>query len=160
MDACATKFLESATLRTLHAHNFTRSSTIATHVLTDLLARYFTLLATTSSEYADHANRTEPSMWDAVGALDELGVSLEDLTDFYDTEGRDLGRYAIQTSRRAEELAELKGQSKYSRLRGTILIIMANSVACLRLPLSAQTGSCYISVGTRSHTTPTANHRR
>ena len=57
MDVAATSFLESATQRTLHAHNFSRSSSEATHVLADLLGRYYTLLASTCARYAEHAAR-------------------------------------------------------------------------------------------------------
>ena len=40
MDNGAKKILETVAIKTLHAHNFSRSSTQANQVLTDLLSRY------------------------------------------------------------------------------------------------------------------------
>lgn len=124
MDASSSKFLESATYRTLHAHNFTRSSSTASHVLTDLLSRYLHLLATTCAQYAQHAGRSGPTVGDAVLALDELGISVDDLTEFYETDGRELGRYAVQTTRRTEELAEFKGQLRYADNHWAFVLII------------------------------------
>ena len=77
MDAGAHKLLETIILKTLHAHNFTRSSTQASLALTDLLSQYLVLLATTCSQYAQHAGRLNLSVRDAMSALDELGVSMD-----------------------------------------------------------------------------------
>ncbi|KAI5119342.1 hypothetical protein M0805_004019 [Coniferiporia weirii] len=108
MDNGATGLLESVTHKTLHAQNFSRASSQASHVLTDLLSRYISLLATTCAQYAEHAGRGSVSVHDAVLAFDELGVSVDELTDYAEGEGRELARYAGSTARRAEELALLK----------------------------------------------------
>ncbi|KIK54643.1 hypothetical protein GYMLUDRAFT_249360 [Collybiopsis luxurians FD-317 M1] len=111
MDGGAQKLLESVTIRTLHAQNFSRSSTQASLVLTDLLARYLTLLASTCAKYAEHSGRTRLTAKDAVAALDELGVSIEELHEFGTTEGVELNRYALFKSlRRVEDLKEFKAQ--------------------------------------------------
>ncbi|KAG5641226.1 hypothetical protein DXG03_005692 [Asterophora parasitica] len=110
MDAASTKLLETATHRTLHAHAFSRSSTQASLVLTDLLSRYLALLAATCAKYAQHAGRTDISVHDAVGALDEMGVGLDELNDYVAGEGREFARYAIWSGRRVEDLNEFKAQ--------------------------------------------------
>jgi histone H3/H4 len=110
MDGAAHKLLESTTHRTLHANAFSRTSSQASLVLTDLLSRYLTLLLTTSAKYAQHAGRSDLTARDGLSALEELGVNLEELSD-YVSEGRELNRYAVYSARRLEDLRELKGQS-------------------------------------------------
>jgi histone H3/H4 len=111
MDNGAHKLLESATQRTLHAHAFSRSSTQASLALTDLLSRYLALLASTSAKYAQHAGRTKLSVRDIVGALDELGVGLDELSDYASSEAKELNRYALYSARRVEDLMEFKCMS-------------------------------------------------
>ncbi|KAJ3997272.1 hypothetical protein F5050DRAFT_1449376 [Lentinula boryana] len=111
MDGGAQKLLESVTIRTLHAQNFSRSSTQASLVLTDLLARYLTLLTSTCAKFAEHSGRTRVTAKDAVAALDELGVSIEELHEFGSTEGVEFNRYALFKSlRRVEDLKEFQAQ--------------------------------------------------
>ncbi|KAJ3873057.1 hypothetical protein F5051DRAFT_420150 [Lentinula edodes] len=111
MDGGAQKLLESVTIRTLHAQNFSRSSTQASLVLTDLLARYLTLLTSACAKYAEHAGRTRITAKDAVTALEELGVSVEELHEFGSTEGVEFNRYALFKSlRRVEDLKEFQAQ--------------------------------------------------
>jgi histone H3/H4 len=102
--------LESAVHRTLHAHGFSRSSTQASLVMTDLLSRYMTLLSSTCAKYAQHAGRTSPTAFDAIDALDELGVDLDELGQYCVSEARELGHYALFTARRVEDLNEIKCQ--------------------------------------------------
>ncbi|KAF8966948.1 hypothetical protein BDZ97DRAFT_1806041 [Flammula alnicola] len=110
MDSGAHKLLESATQRTLHAHAFSRSSSQASSVLTDLLSRYLALLTSTCAKYAQHAGRTGLTTRDAIGALEELGVSMDELSDYCATEGKELNRYALYSARRVEDLHEFKSQ--------------------------------------------------
>ncbi|KAF8621464.1 hypothetical protein AX15_007758 [Amanita polypyramis BW_CC] len=110
MDNCTHKLLETAALRTLHAHAFSRSSSLALHVLTDLLSRYFALLASTCAKYAHHAGRRSFTLYDALGALDELGISMDELSDFAAIEAKELSRYAVYSTRRIEDLNELRAQ--------------------------------------------------
>ncbi|KAF7326918.1 BTP domain-containing protein [Mycena venus] len=109
MEYASHKLLEAATHRSLHAAAFARSSTHASAVLTDLLARYIQLLASTSAKYAQHAGRTTVTTTDALEALDDLGFGLHDLID-YVPEARELSRYALYSARRVEELNEFKTQ--------------------------------------------------
>ncbi|KAG6898019.1 hypothetical protein C0992_007015 [Termitomyces sp. T32_za158] len=112
MELAATKLLESATHRTLHAQAFSRSSTQASLVLTDLLSRYLALLASTCAKYATHAGRTNVTVHDALGALGDIGVGIDELGEYVGTEGKELGRYALWSARRVEDLGELKAQLK------------------------------------------------
>jgi Wiskott-Aldrich syndrome protein len=102
--------LESATHRTLHAQGFSRSSAQASLVLTDLFSRYLTLLSSTCAKYTQHAGRTKLTARDALAALDELGVGIDELTEYCASEGREMRRFALHTVRRVEDLNELKGQ--------------------------------------------------
>ncbi|KAJ6463331.1 hypothetical protein C8R45DRAFT_1176831 [Mycena sanguinolenta] len=101
------KLLEAGTQRSLHAAGFSRCSGHASAVLTDLLARYIQLLASTAARYAEHAGRTTLTSTDALEALDDLGFGLQDLID-YIPEAKDLSRYAVYSARRVEELHEFK----------------------------------------------------
>jgi len=109
MDTAASKLLESATIKTLHAHNFSRSSAQSLHVLTDLLARYFLLLSETSAKYAHQAGRSSLTARDALAALHEMGVGLDELEEYCAVEAKELNRYAQHSVRRAEDLNEFKG---------------------------------------------------
>lgn len=129
MDAKAKVVLESAVHRTLHAHAFSRSSSQASLVLTDLLSRYLALLASTCAKYAQHAGRTELTPQDALCALDEMGLNMEEVGEFCSAEAVELGRYAANTARRVEELKDFKCEHLASlsydgmlnRLRSTTL---------------------------------------
>ena len=109
MEISAHKLLESVTHKTLHAHAFSRASSQATYVLTDLLARYLALLTSTCAKYSEHAGRRELTVYDVMEALKELGTDEEDLREFVSGEGREMARYAGGTARRVEELAEFRG---------------------------------------------------
>ncbi|EJD36206.1 hypothetical protein AURDEDRAFT_117146 [Auricularia subglabra TFB-10046 SS5] len=100
--------VSSCVHRTLHAHHFSRTSSQASLVLSDLLSRYMALLAGTCARYAEHAGRTNINAHDAVKALGELGVHMDELLEYGSTEGRETNRYAVQTQRRLDELLELK----------------------------------------------------
>ncbi|OCH91353.1 hypothetical protein OBBRIDRAFT_753366 [Obba rivulosa] len=108
MDSGARKLLETVTIETLHAHNFSRSSTQATQVLTDLLSRYLSLVSATCAKYAEHAGRLRVNARDAAAALDELGVGVQELSDYCAVEGRDMARYAVHTASRIQDLNEFK----------------------------------------------------
>lgn len=111
MDASAHRLLEATTHKTLHSQGFSRSSSQASLVLTDLLSRYLTLLTATCSKYAEHAGRTGLTTRDALSALDELGVSVEELGEYCVSEGHELRRYNVHTAHTVAELQKFKGQS-------------------------------------------------
>ena len=103
--------IESSTYRTLHAHNFSRSSSQAAFVLSDLLARYLFLLTSSCTKYAQHSGRMNLTVQDALSAFEEMGIDMEELSDYCRTEGKELGRYTVQTMRRMEDLKDIRGQS-------------------------------------------------
>ncbi|KAF9649688.1 hypothetical protein BDM02DRAFT_3142121 [Thelephora ganbajun] len=104
--------IESSTYRTLHAHNFSRSSSQAAFVLSDLLARYLFLLTSSCAKYAQHSGRMNLTIQDALSALEEMGIDMKELSDYCRTEGRELGRYTIQTMRRMEDLKDIRASLK------------------------------------------------
>ena len=111
MDTSAKKILENVAIKTLHAQGFSRTSVQTNAVLTDLLSRYLQTVAATAAKYAEHAGRRRIMVRDAVEAFDELGTSVDELKDYCATEGRDMARYATQTTKRVEDLNEFKGAS-------------------------------------------------
>ncbi|KAJ7619404.1 hypothetical protein FB45DRAFT_930679 [Roridomyces roridus] len=119
MEYASQKLIEAATHRTLHAAAFSRASTHASTVLTDLLTRYLSLLATTSAKYAQHAGRTSVTCADALEALEELGVGMGDLTE-YIPEAKELSRYAVYSARRVEELHEFRAHLCKTTREGVI----------------------------------------
>ncbi|KAG5219634.1 Serine/threonine-protein kinase [Salix suchowensis] len=108
MDHGAHKVLESATFRTLHAQNFSRASTQASYVLTDLLERYLTLLSSTAGKFAEHAGRGRSiGVRDAVCALDELGVGIDELKDWCVSEGGEMsGSFGLDCPSSLAHLAD------------------------------------------------------
>lgn len=134
MDAGAKKLLETVTLETLHAHHFSRASSQATSVLTDLLSRYLTLLSSTCAKYAEHAGRLRLNARDAECALGELGVDVRELSE-YCAEGRDMSRYATHTGRRVEDLNEFKGKLLCTRY---LPFVVTSSCSCTLLWLATR----------------------
>ncbi|KAI0790918.1 hypothetical protein C8Q75DRAFT_758475 [Abortiporus biennis] len=109
MEQGAKKLLETSIYSTLHANQFSRSSTQATNILADLLSRYLLILSSTCARYATHAGRLRMTAKDAVSALEELGVDVEELSQFVSGEGRDMAiRYGVHTQRRLEDMAEFR----------------------------------------------------
>lgn len=109
MESAATKLVHAAAVKTLHAYNFSRSSSTAAITLSDLLARYLALLSESCAKYARHAGRTNLSVYDAVAVLDELGIGMDELADFCASEAKELNRYASNSVRRIEDLHEFRG---------------------------------------------------
>ena len=128
MDGAASGILESVTHKSLHAQNFSRASSKASHVLTDLTSRYFSLVASTCARYAEHAGRTSVTMADAMNALTEVGISLEELADYAIGEGIELSNYAPLTARRQEELSLLRGDGR----QYMVVRILTRSLWCFR----------------------------
>ncbi|KAH8822699.1 hypothetical protein DL96DRAFT_1618807 [Flagelloscypha sp. PMI_526] len=109
MEFAAETLLASTIHRTLHAQGFTRSSSQAASVLTDLLSRYLTLLTSSAAKYATLCGRSGLlDARDLIEAMDDMGVSIDDLSNYYSSEGRDF-MYLI-SRRREEDLAELRVQ--------------------------------------------------
>ena len=145
MDASSHKLLENVVLKTLHAHSFTRSSSQASLVLSDLLSRYIVLLVTTCSQYAQHAGRFNLTVRDAMSALDELGVSMDELHEYCGTEGDELARYSGHSAKRQEDLCEFKGQ-----LERDDYIFRINAFASLAFSVVGRWATCHARINTVS----------
>lgn len=113
--------LHKVTLETLNAVSFNRASTSASNVLTDLLSRYLNLLAVTCSQYAQHAGRNGANLHDAVNALEELGVDVEELLDWGKGEGIALERpndAVLVKDDEKEQLVALRGTPHFGGMLG------------------------------------------
>ncbi|KIY47643.1 hypothetical protein FISHEDRAFT_74447 [Fistulina hepatica ATCC 64428] len=110
MDLAAQRLVETSVHRILHAYSFSRASSVATASLGDLFSRYLLLLASTCSNYAQHAGRPHLTIYDALKAFEELGVSLDELTDYAHTDAADVvkANYNYASERRVADLTEMR----------------------------------------------------
>ncbi|KAG8964411.1 hypothetical protein FRC03_001812 [Tulasnella sp. 419] len=112
METSVRQHVHSVTLRTLHSHNFTRTSSQASTVLTDVVVRFIDLLALTSVQHAEHAGRRGVNVFDAVAALEDVGMGIEELMEFVEGEGRDIARYSlVKASGGGEQVVAAAGPS-------------------------------------------------
>ncbi|KIN96279.1 hypothetical protein M404DRAFT_49855, partial [Pisolithus tinctorius Marx 270] len=100
--------VDSIVIKILHAHSFTRTSSQALSVLSNLLTRYLVLIASACGQYAELAGRSRLSASDVVACLNELGTDVDELSGYCSTEGIDLSRYAASSAKRLDDLAEFK----------------------------------------------------
>lgn len=106
--AAAATVLDSVILKILHAHNFSRTSSQASVVLTNLVSRYLLLLSSVSGNYAELSGRSKVNIWDVLSSLGDLGVTLEELDEYSVSEGKELGRYGSSSTRRLDDLLEFR----------------------------------------------------
>lgn len=114
-------YLHATTLLTLQSHSFSRTSSNATNVLTDLLARYLDLVATSCVQFAEHAGRDGAgiNIHDVLAALEDYGVGVDELMDFAEGEGKEMQSYkeSLSNSQSATAighgLSELRGPSTW-----------------------------------------------
>jgi len=106
--AAAVTILDSVILKILHAHSFSRTSSQASGVLSNLVSRYLVLLSSVSGGYAELAGRSKVNIWDVLSSLGELGVTLEELDEYAASEGKELGRYASSSTRRLDDILEFR----------------------------------------------------
>lgn len=102
----ASSSLDTAILHLLSSAGFVRSSSNATHVLTEVLQRYFRLLAAHSAAYAEHAGRTEIAPLDLLRTLEEVGTSVEEVKQWaVEGDGKEVA-WAPKDSSGAEVLGQ------------------------------------------------------
>ena len=101
--------VDSVVMKILHAHSFSRTSAQAMSVLSNLLTRYFILLASACGQFSELAGRSRLSVHDLVACLDELGTNLDELGEYCSTEGVELSRYASSSAKRLDDLADFRG---------------------------------------------------
>ena len=63
-----------------------QSGIVSPHVSCSCLSQHYTLLILSSAKYMQHAGRTGLTIQGAIGALVELGVSDEELSEYCATE--------------------------------------------------------------------------
>jgi histone H3/H4 len=120
--------LHFTTLQVLSASSFNRASSSATNVLTDLLSRYLDLLALTCSQYAQHAGRTSANLYDALAALEEVGVDVNELMDWSKTEAAEFDKLRESVPAaddHKEQLAALRGGFTKCSISTSMSLIMA-----------------------------------
>lgn len=100
--------VDTIVIKILHAHSFTRTSSQALSVLSNLLTRYLVLIVSACGQYAELAGRSRLSASDVVACLNELGTDVDELSGYCSTEGIDLSRYAASSAKRLDDLAEFK----------------------------------------------------
>ncbi|KAG8721373.1 hypothetical protein FRC09_007992 [Ceratobasidium sp. 395] len=102
MESTAYAHLHRATLRTLHSHSFTSSSSIAAHTLTSLFASYLDLLARSSTARANNSGRTGVGWNDVLGAMDEMGVGADEMMGWCRSEAAEVGRKYVVAPKERE----------------------------------------------------------
>lgn len=107
--------LRTATLRIIRAHDFSRTSNTAVHALVDLLARFLDLVAGTTSEHAQLAGRTSANFYDALMALEEVGIDLDEIIQWRRMDGSMLSEYRRTTQ---EGIVGLSGEYSLQRRSG------------------------------------------
>ncbi|MCO5599847.1 hypothetical protein L7F22_053954 [Adiantum nelumboides] len=78
----ASTYVQRYVRTALSSAGFARSSGQAVELLTELMERYLLVLGSSCQKNAEHAGRTKACAWDAEAALNELGISSEELYDW------------------------------------------------------------------------------
>ena len=79
--------LRAAILRIAHAHDFSKTSSLAISVLVDLLSGFFELLVSAAAEHARLARRTFTNCYDALSAFEELGIDIYEVIQWCRRDG-------------------------------------------------------------------------
>ena len=82
----------------VHAHNFNKASSKAVDIVVDLLGHYLELLTATCASFAQHAGRDAANVHDAVMALEELGMDMQDIMEWCERDGVELVPVGIERS--------------------------------------------------------------
>lgn len=103
-------------LSILHSAGFSKSSSQAVELLTEVFERYLLLLGSTSKHHANHVGRRIGGPWDVELALNDLGSSTEDIRHWFDEEGGDVaGRWMSE-----EEMTEAQEVSSTAKRLGDL----------------------------------------
>lgn len=113
--------LRRLTSRIVHAHQFNKASSNAVDIIVDLLSRYLELLAGTCAQYAQHTGRTGANALDAVVALQELGLDVDELKDWCERDGLELAKYTGGSGRAVEQFGGGFNPTFQSGFRGRML---------------------------------------
>ena len=120
MDEAAYAHLHRATLRTLHSHSFTSSSSVASPTLTSLFASYLDLLARSCVARAQHAGRIGVGWKDVVGAMDELGVGMDEMSVWCKSEAGEVEKKYVVGPKEKEygALMEREKEKERGKIKG------------------------------------------
>ena len=91
----------------IHAHNFSKASSKAVDIVVDLLGHYLELLTATCASFAQHAGRDAANVHDAVVALGELGIDIQDIMEWCERDGVELSKFGTGSLR--EHLEQFSG---------------------------------------------------
>ncbi|PWN36376.1 uncharacterized protein FA14DRAFT_54574 [Meira miltonrushii] len=78
----ASTYVQRYVRTALSSAGFARSSGQAVELLSELMERYLLVLGSSCQKNAEHAGRTKACAWDAEAALNELGISSEEIYDW------------------------------------------------------------------------------
>ncbi|KAG9090167.1 hypothetical protein FRC06_001191 [Ceratobasidium sp. 370] len=120
MESTAYAHLHRATLRTLHSHSFTSSSSVAAHTLTSLFASYLDLLASSSVARANNSGRTGVGWGDVLGAMDEMGVGVDEMMGWCRSEAGEVGRKYVVAPKEREVYGQPKEEKSKDKGRGVL----------------------------------------
>ena len=98
----------------LNSAGFSKSSSQAIELLTEVFERYLLLLASTSKQHSDHVGRLSATPWDVEVALNDLGSSTDDIQRWFDEEGGDVaGRWLSGWEGGQEGDEEKRGEAQW-----------------------------------------------
>ncbi|QRV99417.1 bromodomain associated protein [Ceratobasidium sp. AG-Ba] len=118
MEQTAHSHLHRATLRILHSHSFNSSSSVAAHTLTSLFASYLDLLAQSSVARANNSGRIGVGWGDVLGALDEMGVGVEEIMGWCKSEAGEVGRKYVVAPKEREVYGVKKEEGDKAKMVG------------------------------------------
>ncbi|KAG8690771.1 hypothetical protein FRC08_010424 [Ceratobasidium sp. 394] len=120
MESTAYAHLHRATLRTLHTHSFSSSSSIAAHTLTSLFASYLDLLASSAAARANNSGRSGVGWGDVLGAMDEMGVGVDEMMGWCRSEAGEVGRKYVVAPKEREVYGQPKVEKSKDKGRGVL----------------------------------------
>jgi histone H3/H4 len=105
----------------LTSAGFTKSSSQAVQLLTEVFERYLLLLASTSKHYSNHVGRRTGLVHDVERSLNDLGSSTEEIQRWFEEEGGDIAGKWLEVGHEDGALYDLdlpnSGQLKGKCLR-------------------------------------------
>ncbi|CAG8634269.1 12972_t:CDS:2 [Ambispora gerdemannii] len=86
MERFCSSVLRLATLQLIQQAGFDKTSGLSVDVLTDVFGNYLEMLGKTAKNHAMHAGRTKMNAFDVKATFETLGIKVEDLEDWLETE--------------------------------------------------------------------------
>lgn len=121
----------------LSSAGFSKSSSQAIHLLTEVFERYLLLVASTSHHHSGHVGRRVATACDVERSLNELGTSTEDIQRWFEEEGGDVAGQWLSVEEEAEREESL---GTIRRPRGESLSWSVKQVTYFGLPDLLNTG--------------------